>query len=247
MTDADTPSENDSPPPWLIVTGVIAALGVIFVLGVGYGQQWGAPQWGPLASWIAGAATFGAVVVALREARRGHLARLVDHEVSRRRECIKTLGDLWGALVGLEMDSATWTGYLDDLPSNFNPNAPRLSGPLTGPQTYGDGIREEIRNFSFKWQNSIEPPLFVALLILRGTALYDAVAGVNDKINEIKREGLDGIKDAVSKGRRPETEPISAIWKNVIERRDDHLSLARQHFSLDRNDVEQYVRQNWKR
>jgi hypothetical protein len=37
MTDTDPPSEKDSlPPPWLIVTGIIVALGVIFLLGVGY-------------------------------------------------------------------------------------------------------------------------------------------------------------------------------------------------------------------
>jgi hypothetical protein len=36
MTDTDPPSEKDSlPPPWLIVTGIIVALGVIFLLGVG--------------------------------------------------------------------------------------------------------------------------------------------------------------------------------------------------------------------
>lgn len=69
------------PPPWAIAGGVAAALALIFLLGVGYGQRWGAEQWGPLAAWVAGAATFGAVFVALREAARSQRAREIDHEI----------------------------------------------------------------------------------------------------------------------------------------------------------------------
>ena len=100
MTD---PSE---PPTWLIVACISVTLSLIFLLGVGYGQQWGANQWGPVAAWVSGAATLAAVVVALRQAsiaRRESMdlqvARLIDHEVSRRRECIKALSELWAALV----------------------------------------------------------------------------------------------------------------------------------------------------
>jgi hypothetical protein len=88
LADVD---QDRSLPPWSIVVGVVAALALIFVLGVGYGQQWGASEWGPLSAWIAGAATFGAVVLALREAARSQRAREIDHEISRRRECIKAL------------------------------------------------------------------------------------------------------------------------------------------------------------
>jgi hypothetical protein len=94
LADVD---DDRSLPPWAIAGGVVAALALIFVLGVGYGSAWGAEQWGPLAAWIAGAATFGAVIVALREAARSQRAREIDHEVSRRRECIAALGELWGA------------------------------------------------------------------------------------------------------------------------------------------------------
>ena len=82
----------------MIAVGVVVVLALVSFVGFGVGQQWGAPQWRPLAEWLAGAATFAAVVVALRESfrarresMRAHLARLVDHEVSRRRECIKAL------------------------------------------------------------------------------------------------------------------------------------------------------------
>lgn len=45
-----------------------------------------------------------------------------------------------------------------------------------------------------------------------------------------------------SEPQRPNTEPITALWKTVVARRDKHLTLARQHFSLKREDVERYVR-----
>jgi hypothetical protein len=32
-------TEHSEPPTWVIVTGIIAALGLIVLLGVGYGQQ----------------------------------------------------------------------------------------------------------------------------------------------------------------------------------------------------------------
>lgn len=49
MTDVD---EDHSPPTWSIVVGIVAALALIFLLGVGCGQQLGATQWGPLAAWF---------------------------------------------------------------------------------------------------------------------------------------------------------------------------------------------------
>lgn len=255
MTGADplaNSSEDDSlPPSWLIATGIVVVLALIFFVGFGAGQQWGAPQWGPLAAWLAGAATFAAVVVALRESfraqresMRGQLARLVDHEVSRRRECIAALANLWAAITGLQMDFAAWIQYLNGLDPEFKPDEQRSRQPLTGApmQTYGQEIREEIRKFSSQWQNRIEPPLFAALLVLRGTDLYEAVSEVNEKINEIKLQGLDTIKDAVTAGRRPNTQPITAMWDDIVGRRDSHLALARQHFSLEREDVEKSVR-----
>jgi hypothetical protein len=36
------------------------------------------------------------------------------------------------------------------------------------------------------------------------------------------------------------------MWNDILGRRDDHLSLAREHFSLDRDDVRRYVLENSK-
>jgi hypothetical protein len=39
---ADMDEDHSMPPPWAMVVGIVAALALIFLLGVGYGQQWGA-------------------------------------------------------------------------------------------------------------------------------------------------------------------------------------------------------------
>ena len=89
---------------WVIVICFAVGLALGFLVASGFLNKWGANQWGPLAAWVAGAATLLAVVVALRQAniaqresRDLQFARLVDHEVSRRRECIDALANLWAA------------------------------------------------------------------------------------------------------------------------------------------------------
>ncbi|BBU21820.1 hypothetical protein PFJ02_21235 [Mycobacterium xenopi] len=253
MTADPRTSGGNAPSPWLIVTGIVGALALIFLLGAGVGAQWGAPQWGPLAEWLAGIATLAAVVVALREsirarheAQRGHLARLVDHEVTRRRECMTALGDLWGALVSLQIDFRSLINYLDDLEPTFNPVEQRSPASITAPvKTYGDEIHEQIEKFMAKWMDRIEPPLFVALYLLHGTAMYPAVGQINNGINTIRQQGIPSITRPILDGQRPVTTPIRNMWNDVLRLRDEHLKLAHEHFSLERTEVEKYVRQNW--
>lgn len=164
MTNAnEPPSDNGLPPPWLAVLGIVGALGLVFLFGVGVGQEWGAEQWGPVASWLSGALTLAAVIVALRQAllaRRESMrlqrVRIVDHEVSRRRECIEALGKLWGAITGMQMEFAAWTEFLDTLPDGFNLNEQHLPAPRGVEQTWEAEFRDEMRRFSSEWQNRIE-------------------------------------------------------------------------------------------
>jgi hypothetical protein len=92
-----------------------------------------------------------------------------------------------------------------------------------------------------EWLNRIERPLFVALLVLRGTPLYDAVEKVNDKFDEMKTE-FEVIRQSVKDGRRPATEGMTSMGNSVVNRRNEHLMLARLHFSLSRADAEDSVR-----
>ena len=77
--------------------------------------------------------------------------------------------------------------------------------------------------------------------------MYGALEQVNNGINWIKNDGIKAILTPVREGRRPNTVPLTARWRDILRRRDEHLTLARQHFSLTRDDVETSVRQNWKR
>ena len=126
----------------MIVTCFTGGLALSFLVVFGLSSKWGANQWGPVASWVAGLLAGGAFFAALWQARiarqqagsaqqqaqaaqqqvtaaqqqaqaaqqhaddakeqsrRSQVDRLVDHEVSRRRECIEALGDDVRANVG---------------------------------------------------------------------------------------------------------------------------------------------------
>jgi hypothetical protein len=190
VTNVNGPSSDDRRRlSWVIVIGIVGALALVFFLGAGLRQHWGGVQWGPVASWFSGALTLAAVVIALRQASnaqrdamRLQLARLVDHEVSRRRECIEALAKLWGAIIGIQTEVFAFREYLETLPDTFDRRQQHRPGPLGTGQTWGMETREEVRRFSSEWENRIEPPLFAALLVLRGTPLGPAVQEVNENI-----------------------------------------------------------------
>jgi hypothetical protein len=261
VTNVDEPSDDDGPPPaWLIIAGIVGALTLVFLLGAGFGQGWGANQWGPVAAWLSGAATLAAVVVALRqasialrqsrdaqrEARRGQVDRLVDHEVSRRRECIDALSQLWGALVGMGIEFLTFTQYLDGVAPQFDPNQQRTPSGVRGGQTYGDEIVQHITDFAEKFTTRIQPPLFRAVLVLHGTPLESAVNQITAGNKTIGDNGIPSVTSPIMQGRRPNTARITTMWHDLLRLRDGHLKLGLEHFSLAPEDVEEYVRQHWK-
>ncbi|BBX44712.1 hypothetical protein GCM10009641_26970 [Mycobacterium cookii] len=249
----EEPNRTDSPNWWLAALGTVGALALIFFLGVGYGQEWGAPQWGPLAEWLAGGFTFAAVVVALRaaiyaqrESARAERSRLVDHELQRRRENIRSLSGLWAAIVSMGIDLASFTAYMKNLPPTFDPNRPRSDiappepGDIPGePVCYQFG--RVYQTFADKWFQTIEPPLFSALAILNGSALDEAVKSLNVKLREITEKCLPLLSADFARGRRPDVTAIETTWKDAGRRRQAHLDLARQHFSLKLDDVEQHL------
>lgn len=237
--------------PWLIATGIVAALALILILGVGVGQGWGAPQWGPVAEWVAGAATFAAVAAALWQAvlaRRASTRQLfegrIDHEISRRRECIQALGDMWAGMVSLSIEFVAFRNYLDDIPEYFDPNAPRLQSTSSGDkiEPFVAEIARRVETFYNRWTQTVQPPLFVALVLLHGTPMYSEVVAINDGVTKVAREGFTVIQQTLNEGRRPDTGPIKDMWNAVLLRRNDHLRLAHQHFSLIRDDVERDLR-----
>jgi hypothetical protein len=84
--------------PWVIAAGIVAALALIFIFGVGFAQQWGAPQWGPLAEWVAGTATFAAVAAALWQAVLARRASIGEPKSLVAQVLTGTVGRLTGTL-----------------------------------------------------------------------------------------------------------------------------------------------------
>jgi hypothetical protein len=246
---------------WVIVGCFGGGLALGSFVAYGLMGRWGAEQWGPVASWLAGALTLAAVVAALRQAgiaqQQAGIAqresmrlqgdRLVDHEVSRRRECIDALSELWGALVGMGIQFLAFTQELDDIDARFDPDQQRTPSGIGGGKLYGEELVEGIRDFFGRWAAATQPPLFRARLVLRGTPLQTGVVEVSDGITKVGREGIPTLTRPIMQGRRPDTDAITTMWQDVLRMRDEHLRLAEEHFSLKRPDVEAAVGQNGER
>jgi hypothetical protein len=257
---------------WAIALGCVGGAVLGFIVVYGLTKKWGAEQWGPFAAWLSGALTLAAVVAAIRQAviaqrqaviaqqqaiiaqgqaddarrdsTRLQLDRLVDHEISRRRECIDAFSDLWAAIVGMSTQFLAFTQRLDDLDKTFDPAQQLTSNGVWGERLYGDELVEHIRDFFGEWLKETQPPLFRARLVLRGTPLHDAVKQINEGITKVGREGAPTLTRPILQGRRPDTAAITTMWQDVLRMRDDHLRLAEEHFSLSRKDAEAAVREN---
>ncbi|HZU46706.1 MAG TPA: hypothetical protein VFA16_05530 [Mycobacterium sp.] len=250
---------------WLIAVAIGVALLLILAVGFGVGAQWGASQFGPLSEWVAGIATTAAVVVALRQAiiaqRQAGIAqqqakdsrdetirlqfeRLVDHEISRRRECIDALSDLWGAIVSAGPTYMVFIQEMDNIDGTRDFFQQYTPSGLQDSKTYAEELVERIQDFFAQWLIATQPPLFRARLILRGTPLQSAVKDINTGLKTMSEEGLPSLTRPIAQNRAPDTETIRTLWKDLNLLRDGHMRLAEEHFSLRREDAAEAVRQN---
>ena len=237
VTNVNRPSSDDPlPSPWLIVTGIVAALALVFLLGLGAGREWGAEQWGPVAVWLSGAVTLAAVVVALRQAAlarhesmRLQLARLVDHEAGRRRECIKALVDLWAAFSRTNFEFSFFEHTIYNMPENFDPKRKRLPDdvPPDGHvgELYSDEFIRALGKFYSKWVEIIQPPLFSALAIFHGTELFAELNEINDKFLKLATEDSEGtfidLGNKIKSGKRPDTRTFSNRFGEIYARSEE--------------------------
>lgn len=252
LTIVSTPPPAPVPPEagvdgsirhWKVITlGVVLALGIIFWLGVGYGQEWGAQQWGPFADWLVGFLTFGAVVVALRESLKGQHGRLIDHELARRRENLDALSNLWSALLAMNMSTLRFSKYFQNLPAKFDPNLPRPGSDHSTTSSLRVELQLELAEYMTKWIETVESARFVALTLLQATPFGPTILELDAAIDKYIKKLLDEqYSEAWNNGQRPEAE-LAESWQKVTELRSGHLDLARMHFSLDLKDVEAAVR-----
>jgi hypothetical protein len=155
---------------------------------------------------------------------------------------VKALSDVWGALMQIGLDFTIFKDYLDNLPMAFNPKVPRTDdvSPDRPGQPLAEDIANRIAQLYTKWVQLVEPPLFVARALLPDTALDAAVREISADIRKINNEVMPAIRDATVgvRGIRPDTELFDATWKQLMNRRQQHLDLAREHFSLSLDDVQ---------
>lgn len=144
--------------------------------------------------------------------------------------------------VGLETQSLC--DYILNLPQAFDPNLPRTDNVpqdrLGDPLCYEFGRR--IRCFLDRWVTAVEPQVFMALALLEDSPLKEGVRDVMRDLNTINNEVLPAINDVFITGRRPDHEPLQEAWTRLASRRQTHLDLAREHFSLALENVEEALR-----
>ncbi|CAM5708020.1 hypothetical protein MAUB1S_05189 [Mycolicibacterium aubagnense] len=232
---------------WLPALVLVSVLASVAFLAYGLTVHWGSSQWGSYGQCVGSAFTLAAVVTALREAARGRheslkaqRSRLIDHELTRRRENLDALGNLWAALMGINMAALKFTSYFRNLPQVFNPNHPRHDqddpDATDQPLAYEIGAQYEV--FLAKLVETVEPPLFVALAMLKGTPLYEPLRDLNRMFADYKGVEIPKLEKSFSAGRRPDTKSLSEAWKAILAVRQQHLDLAQDHFSLNLADVE---------
>lgn len=140
----------------LVSVTVVTSLGFLVY---GLLEHWGAAQWGSYGQSVGSAVTFAAVVVALREAFRADRARLVDHELSRRREAISALSELWAGIDRMSAPLLMYSGFLEFLPHTFDPEVPlsdhELEGGMITDEKSGRAIQLRSIDFMNQWGSEI--------------------------------------------------------------------------------------------
>lgn len=225
---------------WPHALVLVVVLTSVYFLAFGVVRRWGASEWGSYGQCVGSALTFVAVVIALRESLRGQRARRVDHEVARRRECLKAVGDVWTGLAQMTFPFLSFTDYLENLPERFNPNLPRQDN--VPPDHPGEAIAYDIGDrvmlFVTKWAELVEPPIFFALALVKNTPMDGPMKEINTGIRDLIENELPKVVKIEREGRCPDITAFDQKWKVILRNREEHLNLARAHFAVDLKTVE---------
>lgn len=218
-------------PHALILATVLVS---VFFLVYGLAAHWGSSQWGSYGQCVGSGLTFAAVVVALRESFKGDRARRIDHELTRRRECIDALAEMWGGIAKVALVVAEFVGYLRLLPPTFDPDEPLENHPF-GKQSEEKAraeIQQEWLEYMTRWNSELSPSVFKVFTMMRGTPLDEPLLKLKDELNSITSELGEAFMVACHRGERPDLEGTMERWGNIVEREGDFISLARHHFGL---------------
>jgi len=109
---------------------------------------------------------------------------------------------------------------------------------IRSPPLHGT-LSNQFADFWNKWVKTVEPPLFVARALLHDTPLDEAVNAISKDVRNLNNTIMPALMTSVAEeGRRPDTKPLDAAWKQLMTRRQVHLDLAQEHFSLTLAKVE---------
>ncbi|OKH77190.1 hypothetical protein EB72_11110 [Mycobacterium sp. SWH-M1] len=103
-------------------------------------------------------------------------------------------------------------------------------------QLLADQLYERYEAFAAMLIETVEPPLFVALAMLKGTPLYQPLRDLNQLFANYKNVEMPAL--VVQPGFTPDTTSIENAWRGILAVRQQHLDLAQEHFSLTLADVE---------
>jgi hypothetical protein len=109
------------------------------------------------------------------------------------------------------------------------------------PIAFDIGLRAE--KFVTKWSKLVEPPLFVALALVKNTPLDQPMKDINSGIRDIMENELSAVLNVEIQGRRPDIIKLDRKWKEVRRNREEHLNLTRSHFNVDPKTVEAEMRE----
>lgn len=237
-------------PGWILALVFVCVFVPTGFLAFGIAAHWGAQQWGSYGQCVAAGLTLAAVVVALRESLRGQgealsaqRSRLIDHELTRRRENLNALADLWAAIIKMNSPIMRFQHFFDDLPERFNPRFSRddyLAQHATGPPLESE-IVGTYEDLVAKWTETVEPPLFTCLALIQGTKFAPPLNELNLLLHDLKSIHLLELGRTSAHGVRPDTKPLSDAWQVITRLRREHLDLAREHFTLDRTAAEKAI------
>lgn len=153
---------------------------------------------------------------------------------------MKAVGDVWTGLAQMVFPFLSFTDYLQNLPEMFNPNLPRQDNvPPDHPgEAIAYDIGERAMSFFTKWGELVEPPLFVALALVKNTPIDEPMKEINTGIRDLMEKELPKVMNVEMMGRRPDITIFDQKWKTILRNREEHLNLARAHFAVDLKTVE---------
>jgi hypothetical protein len=154
---------------------VLIALGIaVWVVGGAIIGGWGAAQLGPLSAWVAAAATFIAVYVALFQGRRAEHRAVRDREFDHRRQVTEQFAVLWSEVESLKLELMLFVAAIVDRNSRNNPSTSYTEKERAAWEVSQTRIGQ------------VESAIFHLQVVVLQPDLHDETTAINAKFRAVK-------------------------------------------------------------